>query len=162
MNDIASNVLKYIKDCKLEDLIKIAGVCISARLLWPIIRSYGKVYDITVINRLDESVKFVVLRAQTGDIGVKGSGETTLASKETCHYQIVPAWRGIYGSETMHIRIQMTNKEERSVIIPIYNSGDIQKSRVFFIEQNGLREINTTENDIWSWSTNHTFGQQGN
>jgi hypothetical protein len=59
------------------------------------------------------------------------------------------------------------NTEKRnteSVIIPVYNSGDIRRSRVFFIEKDGVRESGTIENDTWTWTRweDHHFGQQGN
>lgn len=158
--DLLNNVTEYIQAMNFEGFVKISVVCITLAFLWPIIQSYSKVYDITLINRMTERCNFATLRAQTGAKHIKGSDDNVLDQNETHHYQVVPSWRGVYGSDTLHIKIERNDKT--SVIIPVYNSGDIQKSRVFFIEAAGVRESGTAENDIWSWCEKHQFGQQGN
>ena len=158
--NLINNVIEYIQEMNFERLITLAVAAVILVVLWPMIQTYGKVYDITLINRMTDQCNFATLRAQTGAKHIKGSDDTILAPKETHHYQVVPSWRGIYGSDTLHIKIERNDKS--SVIIPVYNSGDIQRSRVFFIETVGVRESGTTEHDTWSWSEKHQFGQQGN
>ena len=158
--DFVNVLIEYIQTMNIEGIVKTAAVCITLGFLWPIIQSYSKVYDITLINRMTDPCTFATLRAQTGVKHIKGSDDHKLAPKETHHYQVVPSWREIYGSDTLHIKLERNDKS--SVILPVYNSGDIQRSRVFFIEMTGVRESGTTESDTWSWSEKHQFGQQGN
>jgi hypothetical protein len=157
-------VFDYVATKDVEGLIKIAVITIALtvliKFLWPIIQSFGKVYDITLINRMADDCKFSTLRAQVGDIGVRGAKDNRIRSNETHHYQVVPAWKDVLRSSTLHIKIELS--DSNSVIIPVYNKGDIQRSRVFFIEAAGVREVGTTEGDAWVWCREHKFGQQGN
>ena len=140
--------------------MKIAIGAFILAVVWPIIQTRFKVYDITLINRMAEPCSFATLRAQTGAKHLRGSEDHSLVPMETHHYQVVPSWRGVYGSDTLHIKVKKNDRS--SVIIPVYNSGDIQRSRLLFIETAGVRESGTAESDIWSWSVQHQFGQQGN
>jgi hypothetical protein len=164
-------MLHYIRDAynfilslKLEDVFKIAAVFISISFMWPVIQPFGKVYDITLINRLTDECYFTTLRAKTGDPHVKGASDDKIDSNEAFHYQIVPRWTDVltqlFGPSTLHIRVK--RNDSISVIIPVYNQGDIQRSQVFFIEKAGVREFGTTEKDAWTWNKDHHFGQQGN
>jgi len=159
MASVLWNMIEVIQDLTFEGVIKTAAICIALAFLWPIIQSYSKVYDITLINRMTEPCNFATLRAQTGAKHIKGSDDHKLVPNETHHYQVVPSWRGVYGSDTLHIKVERNDKT--SVIIPVYNSGDIQRSRLFFIETAGVRESGTAESDVWTWSELHQFGQQG-
>lgn len=160
-------MIQYIHTMDFEGFIKIAvsstiisvmGIAIA--FLTPLIRSVFEVYNITLINRMGDACKFATLRARTGTRHVKGSEDTSIAPNETLQYQVVPSWNALIRSETLLFRIKW--EKTNSVIIPIYNSGDLRRSRVFFIESNGVRELGTSENDSWNWSTDHHFGQQGN
>jgi len=160
MTDLIRNAFQVIGNLNSEGAIKIVLLCVCLPFLWPIIQSYSKIYDISMINRLDDSCEFATLIAEPGSRHIRGSSDSRIASKETHHYQVVPSWRGVYGSDTLLIRI--IKNSSASVIIPVYNSGDIQRSRIFFIETNGVREFGTEDFDAWTWSEKHQFGQQGN
>jgi hypothetical protein len=160
-------VIQYILMMDFVGLIKIAvasiiisiiGIAVAS--LSSLIRSFFRIYDITLINRMNDACKFATLRARTGTRHIRGSDDNSIAPNETLQYQVVPSWRALIRAETLLIRIKLNKKN--CVIIPVYNSGDLQRSRVFFIESTGVRELGTTENDSWTWSTDHHFGQQGN
>jgi len=159
MANIIDQIAHLIESLNIEGILKISVFCIIIAILWPIIQSYRYVYEITLINRLNEDCKFATLRTEPGDMHIRGSDDNTIGKMSTQHYTIVPGWKGIYGSNTLHIKVAWNNND---VIIPVYNSGDIQRSRVFFIETTGVREINSAESDAWTWSKDHVFGQQGN
>lgn len=160
MADLINTAIEYIQALNFEGIIKISIICITIVFVWPISQSYNKIYDITLINRMPESCTSATLRAQPGTRHVKGSDDHEISSNMTHHYQVVPSWRGLYGSDALYIKLETNDK--KSVIIPVYNSGDTQRSRVFFIEATGVRESGTTEGDGWTWSVKHVFGQQGN
>lgn len=164
--EYAHKALEFIQTLKLEGTIKLLAVGITCAIVWPIGQRVLKVYDITIINRLSEPCKFATLRSACGSNHIKGSDDNEISSLRTMHYQVVPGWRGLVGRNTLLIRLMRTNEkrkeDNKSVIIPIYNSGDIQRSRLFFIEDSGVREISTTVEDTWNWSDYHVFGQQGN
>lgn len=164
-----ANVAKdFIEKLNFEELVKIllsviilVFAFVALSILYALIRSSFKVYDITLINRMNSDCKFATLRAMCGSQHIKCSKETRLSSDHAFYYQVVPGWKGLIGRYTMHIRLQRYNND-KIVIIPIYNSGDIQRSRVFFIEESGVRELATAAEDVWNWSEDQVFGQQGN
>jgi len=157
--NLFNQILEFIRTCKLEGIFKISILVLTFAFLWPIGQNYLKVYDITVINRLNESCDFAALASWSGSVGVKGSNDHPIAPSHAHHYQVVPSWTGFYGSFTEHIRLKLGSR--KSVIIPVYNSGDIQGSRLFFIEESGVREQSTADVDVWDWCAGHIFGQQG-
>lgn len=157
--NLFNQIVDFIKTCKLEGISKISILVLTFAFLWPIGQNYLKIYDITVINRLNESCDFSTSAAWGGSVHVKGSDDHPIAPSHAHHYQVVPSWTGLYGSFTVHIRLKLESR--KSVVIPIYNSGDIQRSRLFFIEQSGVREQSTDNVDVWNWCEGHMFGQQG-
>jgi len=157
--NLFNQIVDFIKTCKLEGIFKISILVLTFAFLWPIGQNYLKIYDITVINRLNESCDFSTLASWSGSVNVEGSMEHPIAPSHAHHYQVVPSWTGLYGSFTRHIRLKLESR--KSVVIPIYNSGDIQRSRLFFIEQSGVREQSTDNVDAWNWCECHMFGQQG-
>jgi hypothetical protein len=157
---LLNSVNEALEGVSVAGVAKIAGICIAVAFLWPIVQEKRKIYDISMINHLEESCKFETLRAQAGAEQMGSSADNTINSQEVMHYQVVPSWRGVFGSNTLHIKL--TKEDKTSVIIPVYNSGDIQRSRLFFIERNGVREGGTEDREMWTWCKDHHFGQQGN
>jgi len=178
---------------------KIIPYLVLLKLLGPIILSFGKVYDITVINRMTDEYIFSTCYIKVRDKTGIHSFVQTIDPNQTLHYQVVPKWSQtipvMFGSSTLHIILDKMPPEVRntinrlttdgvslndisrminegdlnrtsidcsnSIIIPVYNQGDIRGSRVFCIESAGVREFGAKESDIWTWSS-HTFAQQGN
>jgi len=157
-------ILSFLDKINLDEILKllllaigVAAVVFSVLSLWPVWLSYLKIYDITVVNRLEECCKHSLMKAWCGNECMQGCDDMNISPLHTVHIQIVPKLRGIFGSYTHHLSVKRT--DGRWVVIPIYNSGDIQRSRVFVIEDAGIRETCNQPQDAWIWSANHHFGQ---
>ena len=157
--ELLLQVKDYCQKLPLEDIFKLSLAGVTIAFLWPVVQSSRKVYDITIINRRTQKFEFATVRASPGSKHIKGSDFNSIEPGMTMHYQVVPSWTGLFRSETLHILLKLGDREE--VFIPVYNSGDLCRSRLFFVEDSGVRESGTAENDIWPWSR-HLFGQQGN
>ena len=171
--DIVMTIVNFISSLSSDALVKLLIFAVTISFGWiffsgifTLIRRSFMIYDITLINRLNTACEFATRIAGSGSENIKGSDNTELNPMWTFHYQVAPKWEALIGSSTLHIRIirrdSKDNKKKLSVILPVYNSGDIQRSRLFFIEDSGIREFSTSQTDSWDWSEDHQFGQQGN
>ena len=154
---IGEKVWVILDKLNIEEILKILFVILLIAAAWPIVQAYLKVYDITLINQLGDSCKFSLRKAWVGATQMKACDDREIETLTTHHIQVVPSWRGMIGSYTIHLCVKID--KNRSVDIPIYNSGDIQRSRTFLIQSTGVREYSSPESDIWTWCADHNYGQ---
>ena len=148
---------KILDALSIEEILKVFFIVLCIAAIWPITQAYLKVYDITIINQLDESCQFYFRKAYCGDTQMTGCQRIIIQSLNTHHIQVVPSWRGMIGSYTVHMCV--TKDERKSVDIPIFNSGDIQRSRTFLIQGTGVREYSFPVADTLVWCADHKYGQ---
>src|SRR5271165_2393162 len=154
---IGEKVWVILDKLNIEEILEILFIILLIAAAWPIVQAYLKVYDITLINQLGDSCKFSLHKAWVGDIRMRSCEDEAIESLNTKHMQVVPSWRGMIGSYTIHLCVKMD--KNHSVDIPIYNSGDLQRTRTFIIQSTGVREYSTPESDMWTWCADHSYGQ---
>ena len=120
----------------------------------PIVHAYFSAYDITIINRLNESCTHSLCRKDS--VTFKGSDDMDIPNLYTVHIQVFPGITSLAGTHSIFVQIKCEAKGE--VIIPLFNSGDLTGSRVLFIESDGVRPSSQAVLDTWSWSKGHNFG----
>jgi hypothetical protein len=120
----------------------------------PILHAYFSAYDITIVNRLNESCIHSLCRKDRGSL--KGSDDMNIPNFHTSHIVVLPGINSLAGTHSIYVKIMCEAKRE--VIIPLFNSGDLTGSRVFFIESEGVRQSSHASIDTWSWSAGHSFG----
>ena len=165
INSAWSILLEVLTKFNVENIVKLLILAVvmfifvvAIATIWPLWRSYLSIYDITLINQLDETYAHALLDAPIKGCHVKGSDFMDILPFHCFHIQINPSWRGVTGSTTIHLSVRRADRKS-SAVIPIYNSGDIKRSRTFFIEKDGVREISSSVLDVWPWSRKHHFGQ---
>ena len=128
---------------KVEEIAAMFIFGATIATIWPLWQSYLSVYDITLINRQNETHDHALFNAWISDPHVKGSDFTDIPPFHCVHIQVNPSWRGIIGSYTKHLSVRRVDRKS-SVVIPVLNSGDIKRSRTFFIERDGVRELSSS------------------
>lgn len=147
-----------IRKWNVQEIAKLLIVVVAIGTIWPICQSCLSVYDITLINRQNQTCDYALFNAGINEHRIKGSDYMEILPFHSVHIQVNPSWRGILGSYTKHLSVRRSDRKT-SAVIPIYNSGDIKRSRTFFIEYDGTREQSSTVKDTWTWSDDHHFGQ---
>ena len=165
VNSAWSMLLEVLTNWNVDDFVKLLVLVVvifivvfGVATIWPLWRAYLIIYDITLLNRQAETHDYALLDASIDRQSLRCSKFRNILSLHCVHIQINPSWRGVLGSYTTHISVRRADGKS-SAVIPVYNSGDIKRSRTFLIEKDGVREHSTSLVEVWPWSDDHHYGK---